>query len=78
MKKFIAKFLLQFKNIYFVSGTFYHENERKWFRVIYIPKSGYVNENELRKIVEVELECSIPKFVITYYKKITHKEAKNF
>lgn len=67
-----------FTKYYFVSGTFEHKGERKWFRVLYAPKSGYVNEKELLEIWKENLNYDFEYFVVTNFKRISSKQYLNF
>lgn len=79
MKKILRYLVLRFfTKYYFVSGTFELRGERKWFRMLYSPKKGFVNENEVRKICENELQYDFDYFLITNFKKISFKEYANF
>lgn len=78
MKKLIAKIIVRFKTFYFVSGTFEHQGERKWFRIIYIPKNGYVNEKEVEEIFQKETGLVSAYFVITNFRKTNYKQYLNF
>ncbi len=79
MKKKLRYLKLRFfTKFYFVSGTFELRGERKWFRLIYSPKNGYVNEKEVREIWESHLKYDFDYFVITNFKKISFKEYANF
>lgn len=66
------------RKTFFVSGTFPLKGERKWFRLIYSPESNYVNEKEIQEIFEKETQEKLDYFVITFYKRVSIKEQKNF
>ena len=78
MKKLLQYLKARRKKIYFVSGTFSLHGERKWFRVLYQPESGYVNEKEVEIIFNKQLRVGFDYFIITNYKRISFNEYKNF
>lgn len=79
MEKILRYLVLRFfTKFYFVSGTFELRGEIKWFSMIYSPKKGFVNENEVRKIFKNELQYDFDSFFITNFKKISFKEYANF
>lgn len=78
MKKLLQYLKARRKKIYFVSGIFSLHGERKWFRVLYQPESGYVNEKEVEIIFNKQLRVSFDYFIITNYKRISFNEYKNF
>ena len=79
MRKLLAKIIIKyFRKTYFVSGTFEHKNERKWFRIIYQPKTGFVNEEEVKKILELETGYVSKYVVVTFFKKVPFKQYQEF
>ena len=79
MKKIIKYLQLRFfTTFYFVSGTFDHKGERKWFRLCYSPLNGFVNEKEVKEIFEEETGYKSKYFVVTNFRKISAKEYLNF
>ena len=79
MKKLLAKIIIKFfRKTYFVSGTFEHEKERKWFRIIYQPKTGFVNEEEVKNILELKTGYISKYVVVTFFKKVPFKQYQEF
>ena len=79
MKKLFAKIIIKyFRKTYFVSGTFEHNNERKWFRIIYQPKTGFVNEKEVKNILELKTGYVSKYVVVTFFKKVPFKQYQEF
>ena len=75
MKKIFRYLNLRFfSKYYFVSGTFDHKGERKWFRLVYRPESGYVNNEELLNIWKEHLNCNFKYFVVTNFKRISAEQ----
>ena len=67
-----------FTKYYFISGTLEHNGERKWFRMLYAPENGMVNELTAKSIFEKDNKITTKYFVITNFKRITAKEYLNF
>lgn len=79
MKKILARIIIGlFRKFYFVSGTFEHEGERKWFRIIYTPNSGYVNEDEVKAVLYDKTNYLSKYVVVTHFHKVSYKQYLNF